>query len=145
LSNVIFVLDRTYRSYQFTDFCDKNNIKYVIRFRNNCNKIPKKYRKINFSEVVYDTVRNNDTDKRLINKQKFKSVTLETTNIYTLVSNLVRNDYSDDKIKEIYHKRYDIEVFFKIIKHNFKFSDLSITNIKQNNEIYTLHNAILVT
>jgi len=42
LSNVIFVLDRAYCSYQFTDFCDKNNIKYVIRFRNNCNKIPKK-------------------------------------------------------------------------------------------------------
>lgn len=42
LNNVIFVLDRAYCSYNFIDFCRKNQIKYVVRFRNNCKNIFKK-------------------------------------------------------------------------------------------------------
>ena len=40
----------------------------------------------------------------------------------------------------MYHQRWDIEVFFKIIKHNFKFSDMKITSLKQNNDNYSIHN-----
>ena len=42
LNNVVFVLDRAYCSYKFINFCKLNNIKFVIRFRNNCHNIPKK-------------------------------------------------------------------------------------------------------
>lgn len=38
------------------------------------------------------------------------------------------------------HKRWDIEVFFKILKHNFKFENLRITNVKQNTNPYDIHN-----
>ena len=65
---------------------------------------------------------------------------MKTTIDYTLITNLDIKDYSDDKIKEIYHQRWNIEVFFKKIKYNFKFSDLRITNIKQNDEMYSIHN-----
>ena len=36
--------------------------------------------------------------------------------------------------------RWNVEVFFKIIKYNFKFSNMSFTNIESNNEIYSIHN-----
>ena len=121
-------------------FCKLNNIKFVIRFRNNCRNIPKKIRTIIFSENIIETITNDNIDKKLINNKKFKSVTLKTTNKYTLVTNLNIKDYDDNKIKNIYHKRWDIEVFFKILKKNFKFSDLRITNQKQNSDQYSIHN-----
>ena len=95
---------------------------------------------IKFNEVIYDVVQNDNINKHLINNQKFKSVTLKTKNEYTLITNLNINDYSDEKIKDIYHQRWNIEVFFKIIKNNFKFSDLKITTLKKNNDNYSIHN-----
>jgi len=141
LKNTIFVLDRAYCSYHFIDFCFKNQIKYVVRFRNNCIDVSKKKnRMIKFDEAVKDVVQNDNIDKHLINNKKFSSVTLKTKNEYTLITNLDINDYNDEKIKEIYHQRWNIEVFFKIIKHNFKFSDIKITSLKQNNDNYSIHN-----
>jgi hypothetical protein len=140
LKNVIFVLDRAYCSYKFIDFCSKNQIKYVIRFRNNCINISKTNRIIKFNEVIYDVIKNDKIDKHLINNKKFTDVTLKTKNEYTLITNLNINDYNNEKIKEIYHQRWNIEVFFKIIKYNFKFSDLKITNLEQNNDNYSIHN-----
>jgi hypothetical protein len=58
MKNVIFVLDRAYCSYKFINFCYKNKIKFVIRFKNNCINIPNKYRTIIFSEYVTETVVN---------------------------------------------------------------------------------------
>ena len=140
LNNTIFVLDRAYCSYKFIDFCFKNKIKYIVRFRNICIDISKKKNRIiKFNEDTYDIVQNNNIDKQLINNKKFKSVTLKTKNEYTLVTNLDINDYNDEKIKDIYHQRWNIEVFFKIIKHNFKFSDIKITSLKQNDN-YSIHN-----
>ena len=135
------MLDRAYCSYQFIDFLDKNQIKYVVRFRNNCTNISKKKNRIiKFDEVINDVVQNDNIDKHLINNKKFTSVTLQTKNEYTLITNLDINDYNDEKIKDIYHQRWNIEVFFKIIKHNFKFSDIKITSLKQNNNNYSIPN-----
>jgi hypothetical protein len=140
LNNTIFALDRAYCSYQFIKFCNKHKIKYVIRFRNNCLNIPKNNRTIKFNNFISEIVKNYDVNFHLINEKKFKSVVLKTTIDYTLITNLDIKDYSDDKIKEIYNQRWNIEVFFKKIKYNFKFSDLRITNIKQNDEMYSIHN-----
>ena len=109
LKNTIFVLDRAYCSYQFIDFCFKNQIKYVVRFRNNCINISKKKNRIiKFEEVVYEVVQNTNIDKHLINKKKFTDVTLKTKNEYTLVTNLDINDYGDNQIKDIYHQRWNV-------------------------------------
>jgi len=140
LNNVIFVLDRAYCSYKFVSFCYLNKIKYVIRFRNNCINIPKNNRIIKFNRSTYETVKNNDIDKQLIDNKKFSSVSLKIINEYTLITNLDLKDYNNDKIKEIYNSRWNVEVFFKIIKNNFKFSDMKITNEEHNNEIYSIHN-----
>ena len=112
LNNVIFVLDRAYCSYKFINFCYLKKIKYVIRFRNNCINIPKKNRIIKFNQSVYETVKNNDIDKQLIDNKKFSSVSLKTKNEYTLITNLDLKEYNDDKIKDIYKSRWNVEVFF---------------------------------
>ena len=74
------------------------------------------------------------------NKKKFTDVTLKTKIEYTLVTNLDTNDYDDNQIKDIYHQGWNVEVFFKILKYNFKFSDMRITSLKQNNDNYSIHN-----
>lgn len=105
-NKIIFVLDRAYCSYKFFDFCYKNQIKYVIRFRNNCYKIPNENRIIKFKTFINETVFNNNVDNHLINNKKFNSVSLQTVNDYTLITNLNVNEYNDIKIKDIYHSRW---------------------------------------
>ena len=128
LNNAIFVLDRAYCSYKFINFCHLNKIKYVVRFKNNCINIPNKNRIIKFNHSIYETVKNNDISNHLIDNKKFSSVSLKTNNEYTLITNLDLKEYNDEKIKEIYNSRWSVEVFFKVIKYNFKFSDIKITN-----------------
>ena len=57
-----------------------------------------------------------------------------------IVTNLDKEEYNDNKIKLLYQKRWSIEVFFKIIKSNFKFCNLKITDIDQINNPYIKHN-----
>ena len=40
---------------------------------------------------------------------------------YTLLTNLNNRDYDDDEIKSIYKERWSVELFFKLLKYNFKF------------------------
>lgn len=104
-NKTIFVLDRAYCSYKFIDFLNKNKIKYVVRFRNNCIGISKKNRIIKFNEVLNDTVHNDNINNHLIDNKKFTSVILQTKNEYTLITNLDINDYSNEQVKSIYHQR----------------------------------------
>lgn len=138
-NNCIFVLDRAYSSYEIIKYFNDNNIKYIVRFKNNSKNIPDNNRIIKFTNTYQQNVKNDDIDKKLIDGKKFKYVVLETKNDYTLVTNL-NNNYTNDKIKELYKKRWNVEIFFKIIKSNFKMSDLRITNIEQNDNPYIIHN-----
>jgi hypothetical protein len=141
--NVILVLDRAYCSYNFINLLNKKQINFVCRFRNNCknfNQIGKVNRIINFSNESNEIIINNNVETNLINNKKFSSVEIKIINDYKLITNLSRELYNDDAIKDLYHKRWDIEVFFKILKQNFKFSDLRITNNEQINNPYNIHN-----
>ncbi len=76
------------------------------------------------------TVLNDDIENKIINNKKFKNVKLLTKNNYILVTNLDEKNHDDDKIKSLYEKRWDIEVYFKTLKSIFKMSNLRITNKK---------------
>lgn len=54
----------------------------------------------------------------------FKSVILEYLNEYTLITNLKKEEFKDEEIKELYKKRWSVEIFFKLLKKNFKFERL---------------------
>jgi hypothetical protein len=141
--NVILILDRAYCSYKFIDLLNKNKLNYVCRFRNTCKNFDKIKTKgtrvIEFNNLLHETVKNDKQDTYTINNKKFESVVLEIENDYILVSNL-DNTYSDNNIKEIYEKRWDIEVFFKLIKTNFNFENLTYTTNEEENNRYYIHN-----
>jgi hypothetical protein len=163
--NSIIVLDRAYCSYEFIDFLIKSNYKFIIRFRNNCknfdniknindirilkyydifeNKIPfdkynKYIEKVNKKEKgKYKLINKlNNKEIPLTEKHKFKSAVIKIKYEYTLLTNLTLNLYNDDKIKELYKKRWDIEVFFKLLKYNFKFDHLIEHDKNKNDEKY---------
>ena len=79
-----------------------------------------------------------------INDAKINKVNYQINEEYTLITNLNKDNYNDDKVKDIYHKRWDVEVFFKILKSNFKFENQKITTVDQKNNIYNIHNIKLL-
>jgi hypothetical protein len=158
--NSIFILDRFYCSYDFINFLVDNNYKFIIRFRNNC----KKFNKITdiknirilkyfdeYDTIIpfekYDNYVNGKKEKgkyKKINKDtvvpkqniKFKSANIKMKYEYTLVTNLQTETYKDEKIKELYKERWDIEVFFKLVKYNFKFEHLKEHNDSNTDDDY---------
>ena len=137
LNNVILILDRAYSSYKFINFLNENNINYIIRFKNNSTNYKKEINDFSNVRVIkYDQ----KIEKEIFNKEdnnntfKFKSVILEYINEYTLITNLKKDNYNDEQIKELYKKRWSVEIFFKLLKYNFKFEKIIEYN-KENNDI----------
>lgn len=139
LNNVTLVLDRAYSSYDFINYLLNNNINFIIRFRNNCKNYSSKINDFNKIRVIKY---GRKIEKEVFNKNKdnknitYKSVILEYSNEYTLITNLKNDDYKDEEIKELYKKRWSIEIFFKLLKKNFKFEKLIEYNKQKDNEPY---------
>ena len=139
LNNVTLILDRAYSSYQFINFLVKNNVNFIIRFKNNSKNYNSKIddfvnmRVIKYEQKIEKEVLNKNNDKKGL---KYKSVILEYSNEYTLITNLKKEEYKDDEIKELYKKRWSVEIFFKLLKKNFKFEKLIEYNKEKNNISY---------
>lgn len=133
--NIIIICDRAYFSYKFFDFLNKNNISYVIRVKNN-NKIKQNdynYRLVNHTG-------NNIFEHNMYNQ----TIKLNEKIECNLVTNLDVKDYDDNTIKDIYMKRWDVEIFFKLIKHNFNFSCLRLSDKIKKVEDYEKKNKIIM-
>jgi hypothetical protein len=144
--NLIYVLDRAYCSYELIDFLNYNKLNFVIRFRNNCknfNKINtnKNVRIIKYTEYLEQNVLNKNLEL-LHNNKKYESVTIKHKYEYTLLTNLNIKTYNDENIKNIYKKRWDVEIFFKVLKKNFNFEHLNEYNNKNTNLSYIKINKI---
>ena len=141
--NVILILDRAYCSYKLIDFLNKKKINYVCRFKNSCKNFDKltiDVRVIEFTNYSYENVPNHKTETKLIDNKKFSNIQIKIKNEYKLITNLTKNSYTDDEIKDLYHKRWDVEVFFKLLRKKFKFSDLRNTSIEQTDNFYNIYN-----
>jgi len=109
LNNVTLILDRAYSSYQFINFLVKNNVNFIIRFKNNSKNYNSKIddfvnmRVIKYEQKIEKEVLNKNNDKKGL---KYKSVILEYSNEYTLITNLKKEEFKDDEIKELYKKRW---------------------------------------
>ena len=55
---------------------------------------------------------------------------------YTLLTNLNDIDYEKDDIKKIYKERWSVELFFKLLKYNFKFEHLTEHDKKHSSDSY---------
>jgi hypothetical protein len=74
----------------------------------------------------------NDADKQI----KVKSYDVKMKYEYTLVTNLTHNTHTDEQIKSLYKDRWNVEIFFKLLKYNFKFERLDEHDNKQSNDAY---------
>ena len=132
--NNIIVCDRAYFSYEFLKFLVDNGIKFIIRVKG-------KAENFNPDKKLYNCTKNGDIIKQLrtstriikysnilhktiytdASKKGNKKNSVDIRNDCILVTTLDSNEYTDDKILELYKSRWDIEVFFKYIKYIFEF------------------------
>lgn len=137
--NSIIVGDRGYFSYEFLNFLINNNLKFIIRVKGkgenlNQNNVLKpntpKYKSILNVRENSILIKNQkilcETMYASHSKKKVKKYKIEKENNCNIITNLKENNkkYSEDKIWEIYKSRWDVEVFFKYIKYNFKFQHM---------------------
>jgi len=128
--DIIFVFDRAYYSYDLINYLDSKNIKFVIRIKNNClyinnkkgkkspKQIPEHCRFINYSFYT-------DSLRELLNKKTQNTDLYKVTQKIScsVVTNL-NDKFKDDDIRQIYNSWWQIEEFFKLVKSNFRFSNL---------------------
>ena len=135
----IFIGDRGYFKYDLFKFINDMNAKYVIRIKDN-NTLKKKDKKKNnnhndnIKEYLNDNARLVEVEyeykKKVITKNN-KTEHIMAKSKCILITNLVdKKLYSDECIMNIYRRRWDVEVFFKILKQNYNFA-----NPKEKNPI----------
>ena len=74
--------------------------------------------------------------KKDINGIIFNNVDITMKYEYTLLTNLSKIDYDDNEIKKIYKERWSVELFFKLLKYNFKFEHLTEHDKKHSSDSY---------
>ena len=142
IKNITIVADRAYFSYELYNFLNLNNIKYVIRIKEN-SQIRGNIKKNNINKKLIEDLKSNNrviTYDISINKTIYdknnKELIVECKNKYTLITNILdKNNYDNNKIKDIYNDRWKIEEYFKFIKNNFKISYLREKNITNNKKL----------
>lgn len=122
--NSIILFDRGYFSYDFINFLNKNNIKFVIRCKSNT-KI-RNMPNIQYFEFVSKITKTINLKSK--KDKQYTKVKCEIDNNYKFISNI--DDVSKETISELYKYRWDIETYFKFIKNNFK-----IQHTKENKSI----------
>jgi hypothetical protein len=125
----IIVADRAYFKYDFFKFLINNDIKFVIRIRNNAKNIKNlncRYLEKSFS-----------IEKKVFNKKKNKYEIIICNNKYSILTNIKEETYTENKIFKIYEDRWNIEVFFKYLKKNFKFINLKEKKKEDNDKTIT--------
>ena len=108
-------------------FIDDKNSNIYIDDKNKCINLNNKNKNtIKDDNVRFITYKSN---KPITIKDKDnKYIKLEEHILCNLATNLPLNEYNNDSIKKIYLMRWDIEVFFKLLKSNFKFACLKEHN-----------------
>ena len=141
----IIVCDRGYFSYAFLYFLVQNGLKFIIRikgngkFFNGTTRIKKSDKDSKFIKVInenaYINTYNNTLKKTIFTnnkKKKNEQHTIEIKNDCILITNLNKDIYDKDKVLSLYKSRWEVEVFFKYIKSNFKFQHTSERNNDKN-------------
>jgi hypothetical protein len=127
--NAILIGDRFYFTYKLLNYLNDNNLKFVIRVKGK----GKNLKDFTNFRIVSCT---NSHDKTFYNSKTKTTNTLTITDDYLLVTNLDKDKYSDKQILDFYRLRWDIEVFFKFIKSNFKFSHLLESDNVNHQKMY---------
>ena len=146
LTNVILVLDRAYFKYEFFNDLIKNNIKFVIRCKNNAEilklelemkKTNKQYALINDLRSKTRIVEANDIIPKTVMTKNHTKIDIEVKADCKIITNLTDvTMYTNKNILDIYRSRWDVEIFFKYLKYNFKFENLHEKNKDQYAKLF---------
>lgn len=131
----IIVADRAYFSYDFMKFLIDNNIFFILRAKgeafnldqkNELSKHTSKFDVISTLRSKIRLVRYHNVMKKTVyggkGKKERVKYRLKMNNNCVIVTNLTdHNQYSDQKLMDMYRSRWDIEVFFKHVKSNCDF------------------------
>lgn len=140
----IYLGDRLYSVYELFDIINENGGKYIFRLKDNLdildnNKILNNKTK---NDAIKNAIKNNpnikiieysqETTKKIV-KRTNEIVTVKFNSKFYLLTNLGdHKNFNNELIKNIYNSRWNIEVFNKYIKNNFKFEKFYL---KVNDEI----------
>lgn len=119
--NDLIVFDRGYPSKDFISFLDKKGLKYLIRIKrdNFATKFDKSNKKDQTIRVEY---RGENLHIRVIN------VTLETGEVEKLITNVHDECLTSEDFKEIYFKRWGVEVKYNQLKGRYELENFSGSN-----------------
>ena len=94
--------------------------------------------KVNDNQIkVNDNqIKVNDNQVKVNNQTKVKSYDVTMKYEYVLVTNLPLKTHTYEQIKDLYKNRWNVEIFFKLLKYNFKFEYLTEHDKKQSNDAY---------
>ena len=134
----ILIFDRNYPSMEFFNWLEENKKKFVMRLSSNDYIKERESMKSNDEEknIEYTYARLNKIKKSnnsLYEKIKDKKgILLRITKIRInnkkeecLISNLSKQDFSEEDLKEIYEKRWEIENSYNSIKNKLKIESFS--------------------
>jgi hypothetical protein len=154
LTNKIFIFDRAYSSYQLISKLLEKKIKFVIRTKDNLNIYDTNLKRTNPNFDIMNAIKNDKTIKIIENNvtnDKIFTVktnvkkTLTVTNKYHLITNLGdAKDYSDNLIIKLYEKRWDIEVFFRLVKSLSKYEIFRIDEEEEINKMKYIADIIFI-
>lgn len=135
---IIRVKDRNYRCLEDFYYSNKNNEKYVVRLQESDYKKYTEQMKSNDEEIKieyqYDRVRyykkrNPELYKELEKKEPIKirivKIKLENGMLEILATNLEKEEFSSEDVKEIYNLRWGIETMYHTVKESLKIGAIS--------------------
>lgn len=148
--DTVIIGDRLYFTYELMNFLVRNGIHFIIRAKGNAinldkNKPLKKNIKDHNIIELRDEIRIIHCKKKFnkvffdkkCKKDKTKKYYLEVTNDCVLITNLFDTiKYPDTKILNLYKQRWEIEIYFKYIKSNFKFQHMKEKDKEKYYRIY---------
>jgi hypothetical protein len=148
--NVIFVCDRLYHHYELLHFLCSNNFKFIIRAKGDANNLnslfclKKGIKSRNLIEQIRPHVRiikHKNVYNKTVAISKKKIITGEINVTVradcVLITNLMDSElYTDSIILDIYKQRWNIEIYFKLLKKNFKFNNLVEKNENNQRKMY---------
>lgn len=132
----LIIFDRGYPSVELINYLEENEIKYLIRLQDNTYEKEKRDMKSNDEEVEIKLTghrlagkMSEETKEKLkakkVLKTRFVKVELSNGNIEWLATNLEKRRYSKNKLKELYFKRWKIEIAYDELKNKLQIENIS--------------------
>ena len=130
--NKTIIADKAYHCYSFFKFLNDNNINFIIRLKD---KDPvNKNKDLEIIKKDIKIYKHNCKNIKTVYDKDKKQVQKETVEIVKLATNI--KGLKEDKVYELYNKRWSVEENIKQLKTNFKFQILNEHKEDNYNKIF---------